>query len=833
MHVRGIVHRDLKPENVLITTSGRPLIVDLGVAKYFEDTDHTPGLSVSHSGNMTGTIGYMAPEQAMDAKTAGPPADVYAVGLVLYEALTGKPVFKGESVIEVLRELLGRGKPIEPITRIRPGTPPWLAEIVGRCLSRDPEDRYSDGAELARAIGGHHRPAPSVHPAVLATALALLFGAAILFGVALGRRSDAREEKPPPALVPVEVATPVSAAVAAPEFPAPCRGFLRGERSRLVSVWGRYGRRGAAGALAASLLPDGKTLVSAAVDGTVSFWELGTNAERHRVGATNEDAISVALSGDGDRLLLGCVDGKVELWKAGRLERVFTGHTGPVATVAFVPGKSLALSASDDQTLRLWDTTTGKPVRTLSGQASEVICASVAPDGEHALSGSPDGRALVWNLGTGELVATLAKTKSPVLCTAFLPGAGRALTGHLDGSILVWDVARREVVRTLLGHTDAVRALACTDDGKGALSGGEQGSLFFWDLEAAAMRERLPSGKKKVFHVELARDGRLGVVAADDGIALYDIEKGVEVSPAEQGSTVVESLAYSPDGARLLVGREDGGLDLVALPGGEGRALVGHRGPVHAASFSADGLRAISGAPDEGGARIWNVATGELVTSLPERSTLRIATFVGDGSRILLSSSHGTFRVRVLETGATLFEHHEPRPKNNDARPLFRRLTGSTRRRVIAASPDGTRLLMSNPEPGFRLWETSDDEPVFSTSDGGRLTAAALTASRALCAEADGAVTLWDLGGTHARLRSLDPAPTAVSHLAITPDGRRAVGSVRGGGVLLWGVDTGKVLDRLDLSSSADEASALAIAPDGRSFIVGTRRGVVLRFTTE
>jgi formylglycine-generating enzyme required for sulfatase activity len=151
-HARGVVHRDLKPDNILYGPGGRPLVADLGIAKHF--AGDSPGASqsvaLSRTGELLGTVGYMAPEQAMDAKAAGPAADVFSSGAILYECLTGWPAFEGRTLVEVMEKVLGEVP--SPITNVRPETPPWLAAVVDRALARDPRQRFPDGAALLAAV---------------------------------------------------------------------------------------------------------------------------------------------------------------------------------------------------------------------------------------------------------------------------------------------------------------------------------------------------------------------------------------------------------------------------------------------------------------------------------------------------------------------------------------------------------------------------------------------------------------------------------------------------------------------------------------------------------
>ncbi len=151
-HARGVIHRDLKPENILIRADGRPLIADLGLAKHFDRSG--PGAAQSHAltrtGSIQGTPGYMAPEQMMDSRSAEPPADVFALGVILYECLTGQVPFPAPSLVDLVVNL-EKGRMV-PVRTRRPEVPRSLARIIERCLRYDPDDRFEDGAALAAEL---------------------------------------------------------------------------------------------------------------------------------------------------------------------------------------------------------------------------------------------------------------------------------------------------------------------------------------------------------------------------------------------------------------------------------------------------------------------------------------------------------------------------------------------------------------------------------------------------------------------------------------------------------------------------------------------------------
>ncbi|MDX1948256.1 MAG: serine/threonine-protein kinase [Pirellulaceae bacterium] len=145
-HAQGIVHRDLKPTNVLLGADGEPKISDFGLSKRL-DADQPAG-GPTLSGQVLGTPSYMAPEQAFGySKHVGPPADVYALGAILYELLVGRPPFRGPSAVDTI--LLVVSEDAEPVRRIRPEVPRDLEAICMKCLERAPTRRYPSALELA------------------------------------------------------------------------------------------------------------------------------------------------------------------------------------------------------------------------------------------------------------------------------------------------------------------------------------------------------------------------------------------------------------------------------------------------------------------------------------------------------------------------------------------------------------------------------------------------------------------------------------------------------------------------------------------------------------
>jgi WD40 repeat protein len=865
-HQAGIIHRDLKPANILLSFSrdpqgsagsalpcgsrlneAVPQVSDFGLAKLLEsDSGQT------RTGDVLGTPRYMAPEQAAGRnKDVGPATDVHALGILLYELLTGRPPFQGATVLETLDQVRNQ----DPVTprQLQPRLARGLQTICLKCLHKEPARRYASAQALAddlrrwqagepirarRAGAVEHgwrwcRRNPALAGALLGVALALALGTAVAWGFAVQARENASAAEANARRADQETQEAQDNA-----HRANARAYV--SDLRLIQ---RYWEESLPVDLS-TLLDGQRPEKTAGVDLRGFEWHYWWRLS-HALSSFSGHAAhinSVAFSPDGRRITSASDDGTVIVWDAatGQKRLTFRGHGGIVRCAAFSPDGRRIVSVGMDGTVKVWDAQTGQEQLTLRGHTGPVWSAAFSPDGHRIVTSSADRTAKVWDAQTGEPVFSLGGHARDVRWAAFSPDGRRLATASWDRTVKVWDAATGQEQLTLRGHTADVQCVCFSPDGRRLASGGDDSKAKVWD--AATGQELLTlKGRPRglVFCVAFSPDGRRilsgGIKAT---VKVWDAATGQEQFTFKGHTEAVSSVAFSPDGRRIVSGSWDRTLkvwDAQASPAA--LTLLGHQSQVAGVAVSPDGQRLASAASDwDGGAsryvngelRVWETKSGRTVLNHEGQfSGVTCVAFSPDGKS--LASGRGAWdeqhkqytsgEVRLLD------------PMTGEERALFSGHSGCIL--CLAFSPDGRLLASAGFDGTIKVWEVEAAREAFTLPGHAKaVTSLAFSPDGRLLASGgfDTVVKVWDVRA-RAEARSL-PAAGMVSGVAFNPEGDRlAACGYYTSGVQVWETATGRQV--LTLKGHAGYVTAVAFSPDGKRVVTAGEDNTLRLWETE
>ncbi len=861
-HARGVVHRDVKPGNVLLQPHSPgeessdlsdyvAKLTDFGLAKLHESSS-----GATRTGVVIGTIDYMAPEQAQgQSSNIGPATDVYGLGAILYELLTGRPPLRGETDVDTLRRIVTDDPP--SLRFSRRGIPRDVEAICLKCLEKRPELRYpsaaaladdcrrflSGQATLARPIGparkllrwSRRRPAiaalllVSTSSLIALTAGSLVYNARLADALTTAEVERARAESESHTSRLLLYSADVRLAYDAwrslnrartlellkRHIPAPGQQdqrefawhWLWGQCHAELRQFTGHGDE----VFQIAFSPDGTALASASKDGTARIWDAATGQQRHVLRGHEDEVTCVAFSPDGSLLATGSEDRQVILWNVAGGERIaaLADHQDHVLAVAFSPdGKHLA-SGGRDRCVRLWDLQSRREERVLDDALDVVRSVRFSPDGKLLAACDEGGSVHRWNTERWQPLPPLAKANGHLFAIDFSPDSQRLVAAGQDYRLYCWDLEHDRVATysSLESHDNWIRDARISSDGTKAATCNHYGLVRLWDLTKPATADdalvaAFPAHGSRAWSIAWSPDSqRLATAGADGTIRLWDAARHFEASPLERVDGWVWNIAYTQDSQTLATAHRGGEVRLWNMK--SRKSVASH-------DLASDWSRFIVAMDGAGKRMACGTSAGDVVRYVDletDEVLFEFADYAGKLAALDISSDGRRLAIASDSTAATILELPSGHP--------IHRLVHTSPVTSLDISSDGKKLVTGSRE--LRVWDLET-----GTSEWGRRYKE-VNPFGAVFAPDRRTIAVWIGGETVAivdasngdLLEAMFNRRGNASALAFSPDGRTlAMSLARDSAIVLWDVRTHQELCHFDTGMA--HTMAIAFSPDGR-----------------
>ena len=861
-HERGILHRDLKPSNILFDLKNRvdsgeeidtffenlaanARIVDFGLAKSLDENRQG-----TRSGTAVGTASYMSPEQAYgDTTSIGPTTDIYSLGAILYELITGRPPFRKASEVETLVAVKSED-PIRPRS-IRRACPKDLEAICLKCLEKDPHGRYSTASLLAedlqQFLNGEsvraRTPGLIVRStrwcrrfplrAVLVAIVVILATVGPLIAVNQNRlyqkAERAREEVRQTLYMSdmnlafrdwEEANIERCGELLKRHLPSPGRSDHRGfEWFYLWRLWKAteqtpsvlYDPR----LESIALSPNESVLAVGLYDGSVLLWDVRERRELNRWKAHPYRSYFLTFSPDGQTLASVNIDNEIKLWELPSCHEI-TCFAG-ARTVDFSPNGTALAYRLDRISIAIRDDWNASPRVISKAHSSDVMQVVFSPDGKQIASIGLDETVRIWNFQTGSLVGELHGLGNSGWRIDWSPDGNFVAAGDVFGGIKIWDTKSGDVLCSIAAHRATVSSMTFAPDSDLLASAAEDNTACLWEVPSGRRLRTMRGHFGEINSILFNNGGDQLLTASSDGhVKRWTVDWTIPPERLEHPRHVT-SFAFADSGAILVTCCADKRLRFWDLQTSQLRDSVVANTDSYSriCSVNIDGQEGIACTGQDGVVRVFDVESRgrirEFRTAGHQGGPLPIATTIDQS---LLAFSDAKYSVAIWD------------PSNDE---VLNRLTVGNPRDIQFLADAKTIAVAGAHEISFWNFHTSKkiDEIFVDHRDVKCL--AASHDRRLLASGSMGrTVELFKINDATEEptlLHSLSGPGAPVDAIAISPDGKIAASSGADQVIRLWDIESGK--QRASLAGHVTAVSALCFSPDGHTLLSASDDAVV------
>ncbi|RKL08560.1 Vegetative incompatibility protein HET-E-1 [Fusarium oxysporum] len=448
---------------------------------------------------------------------------------------------------------------------------------------------------------------------------------------------------------------------------------------------------------------------------------------------------SVAFSHDSTRLASASNDNTIMIWDAssGTNFQTIEGHTSSISSVAFSHHSTQLASASDDKTIKIWDASSGVCLKTLEGHGGCVTSAIFSYDSNRLVSASDDRTARIWDASSGACLQILKGHDDFIYSVAFTHDSTQLATASRDRTVKIWDANSGECLQTLKGHTSQVNSVAFSHESILLASASDDRTVRIWDASSGACLQTLEGHGGYVKSVVFSSDSTRLATASDDNTAkVWGASSGACLQTLEGHSKYVRSVAFSYDSTRLASTSKDHTVKIWDVSSNSGGAFSqipkGHGDLVNSVAFSHDST-CLASASDDCTVKIWDVSSGACLQTLEGHSSyVRSVAFSCDSTRLASTSRDKTVKIWDVSSGACLqtLEGH------------------SICTNSVAFSHDSIWLASSSDDWTVKIWDVSSGTCLKTLEEHKSCTRAVAfshNSIRLASASEDKTVKIWDV----------------------------------------------------------------------------------------